>query len=136
MAYALASLGSSIGIMTMPPLTQALLDAYGWRGAFLILGAINMNCMVAGAIYKSDVLPAACTGRRTSIQNDLCAETEPLVNEPASDRSQDIRVSQRPEQAQSEVCRLQRGCDAVRKGAAVISIFCPSYIWQRPPGTR
>ena len=32
----------------MPPVTQLLLDIYGWRGALWILGALTFNCSVCG----------------------------------------------------------------------------------------
>lgn len=39
-------------LCTLAPLNQFLFDNFGWRGSFLILGAILLNCCVAGALFR------------------------------------------------------------------------------------
>ena len=34
------------------PLTQVLLDTYGWRGAMLLLGGLGFNLVWAGALVR------------------------------------------------------------------------------------
>jgi MFS family permease len=40
LALALVMAGSATGAMLFPPLAQALIDTYGWRAAYLVLGAL------------------------------------------------------------------------------------------------
>ncbi|XP_072018325.1 monocarboxylate transporter 13-like [Amphiura filiformis] len=51
-ANSIATCGMSIGIMALPPFTQFLLDAYGWRGALWILGAVTFHSVVCGDLLK------------------------------------------------------------------------------------
>ena len=51
-ANAISYTGISIGIIVMPLLTQFLLDAYGCRGALLILGGINLHSVMSGAFLR------------------------------------------------------------------------------------
>ncbi|XP_037334202.1 monocarboxylate transporter 2-like [Pungitius pungitius] len=52
MANGLAMAGSPVILFTLAPLNQFLFDSFGWRGSFLILGAIVLNCCVAGALMR------------------------------------------------------------------------------------
>ncbi|CAI9541760.1 unnamed protein product, partial [Staurois parvus] len=52
MANGLAMAGSPVVLSTLAPLNQFLFDKYGWRGSFFILGALLLNCCVAGALYR------------------------------------------------------------------------------------
>lgn len=52
MANGLAMAGSPVFLSTLAPLNQFLFDNFGWRGAFMILGAIVMNFCVAGALIR------------------------------------------------------------------------------------
>ncbi|KAL4217632.1 hypothetical protein ACF0H5_022374 [Mactra antiquata] len=46
--------GSSLGQVVMPYVIEILITAFGWKGAFLILGAISLNCVACGVlIYTS-----------------------------------------------------------------------------------
>ena len=52
LALALVLSGTGAGQCIMSVLIQLLLDEYGWRGTLLILGAINLNICVAGALMR------------------------------------------------------------------------------------
>lgn len=52
MANGLAMTGSPVILFTLAPLNQLLFDSFGWRGSFLILGSIVLNCCVAGALMR------------------------------------------------------------------------------------
>lgn len=52
MANGLAMAGSPVVLSTLAPVNQVLFDKYGWRGSFLILGALILNCCVAGALFR------------------------------------------------------------------------------------
>ena len=48
-AASVAGTGSALGITVFAPLTQLLLDIYGWRGAMLIIGGLALNLKVCGS---------------------------------------------------------------------------------------
>lgn len=51
-ANGLTMAGSPVFLFALAPLNQFLLDSFGWRGAFFILGAITLNACVAGALMR------------------------------------------------------------------------------------
>ncbi|MCJ8741791.1 hypothetical protein PDJAM_G00074640 [Pangasius djambal] len=51
-ANGLAMAGSPVFLSTLAPLNQFLFDNFGWQGSFFILGAILLNCCVAGALMR------------------------------------------------------------------------------------
>ncbi|XP_070556183.1 monocarboxylate transporter 13-like [Ptychodera flava] len=52
LANALAVSGSGLGIFVFTPLWDALIDGYGWRGAFILFSSINAQLCVCAAIYR------------------------------------------------------------------------------------
>ena len=52
LATGIAASGSGIGTCIFPVLVHGLQEQYGWRGALLILGAVNLNGVACGALYK------------------------------------------------------------------------------------
>ena len=51
-ANTIARTGLSTGLIVMPLLIQLFIDVYGWRGTLLLVGGINLHCMVSGALLK------------------------------------------------------------------------------------
>ncbi|XP_072501504.1 monocarboxylate transporter 4 isoform X1 [Notamacropus eugenii] len=51
-ANGLAAAGSPVFLCALSPLGQILQDLYGWRGGFLILGGMLLNCCVCGALMR------------------------------------------------------------------------------------
>ncbi|MGH0150439.1 UNVERIFIED_CONTAM: hypothetical protein FKN15_018688 [Acipenser sinensis] len=51
-ANGLAMAGSPVFLCALAPLNQFLFDTFGWRGSFFILGAMLLNCCVAGALFR------------------------------------------------------------------------------------
>ncbi|XP_078500564.1 monocarboxylate transporter 1 isoform X2 [Lissotriton helveticus] len=51
-ANGLAMAGSPVFLSTLAPLNQYLYTIFGWRGSFLILGALLLNCCVAGSLMR------------------------------------------------------------------------------------
>lgn len=61
-ANGIAMAGSPVFLSTLAPLNTWLYDAFGWRGSFLILGGLLLNCCVAGSLMRPigpKPLPAA-----------------------------------------------------------------------------
>ncbi|KAM4834881.1 monocarboxylate transporter 1-like [Thomomys bottae] len=52
LANGLAMAGSPVFLSTLAPLNQAFFRFYGWRGSFLILGGLLLNCCVAGSLMR------------------------------------------------------------------------------------
>ncbi|KAM8973927.1 monocarboxylate transporter 2 [Pelodytes ibericus] len=51
-ANGLAMAGSPVFLSTLAPLNQFLFNQVGWRGSFLILGGLLLNCCVAGSLMR------------------------------------------------------------------------------------
>ncbi len=52
LANGIALGGASFGMMVLPPLTEILVETYGWHSAFLLLGALDLHVIVAGAMIR------------------------------------------------------------------------------------
>nr|XP_025839122.1 monocarboxylate transporter 1-like [Vulpes vulpes] len=66
LANGLAMAGSPVFLSTLAPLNQALFDIFGWRGSFLILGGLLLNCCVAGALMRPIGPPPTSAGKDRS----------------------------------------------------------------------
>ncbi|XP_017460694.1 PREDICTED: monocarboxylate transporter 14-like [Rhagoletis zephyria] len=51
-ATGIAASGTGIGTLLYAPLTQSLIEGYGWRGATLILAATMLHTCVSGALMR------------------------------------------------------------------------------------
>ena len=56
-AVAFANAGVGVGVMILPLLTLYLLEAYGWRGAQMIVGGLNLHIIVCGATLRHSGIP-------------------------------------------------------------------------------
>ncbi|MCJ8738658.1 hypothetical protein PDJAM_G00038270 [Pangasius djambal] len=57
LANGLAAAGSPVALCCLSPLGQILQYKYGWRGGFLILGGILLNCCACGALMRPLLAP-------------------------------------------------------------------------------
>ncbi|XP_028332832.1 monocarboxylate transporter 4 [Gouania willdenowi] len=57
LANGLAAAGSPVALCCLSPLGQVLQYHYGWRGGFLILGGMLLNCCACGALMRPLVPP-------------------------------------------------------------------------------
>lgn len=51
-ANAMSSMGTALGLCVLPVLGNYLHAELGWRGSFLVLGAVLLNCCVCGAVMR------------------------------------------------------------------------------------
>jgi len=58
LALGIVSSGVGVGMLLVVPLTQLLIDAYGWRTAFRALGAICLLWIVPSSLYLLSRAPA------------------------------------------------------------------------------
>ncbi|NXL68822.1 MOT13 protein, partial [Chordeiles acutipennis] len=67
LATGLVVSGASVSGLLLGPLVPLLLDAYGWRGALLLLAAVSFNLVAAGALLRplpaTDASPGPPRGR-------------------------------------------------------------------------
>ncbi|KAM7381174.1 hypothetical protein PAMA_012152 [Pampus argenteus] len=61
-ANAMSSTGTALGICILPFLGNYLHTELGWRGSFLVLGAVLLNCCVCGAVMRPLEAPK-CRGQ-------------------------------------------------------------------------
>ncbi|XP_066490132.1 monocarboxylate transporter 3 [Tiliqua scincoides] len=52
LANGLAAAGSPVFLSALSPLGQVLLQKFGWRGGFLIMGGLLLNCCTCGAVMR------------------------------------------------------------------------------------
>ncbi|ETE71155.1 Monocarboxylate transporter 3, partial [Ophiophagus hannah] len=52
LANGLAAAGSPVFLSALSPLGQVLLEKFGWRGGFLIMGGLLLNCCTCGALMR------------------------------------------------------------------------------------
>ncbi|XP_049717356.1 monocarboxylate transporter 4 isoform X2 [Loxodonta africana] len=74
LANGLAAAGSPVFLCALSPLGQLLQDHYGWRGGFLILGGLLLNCCVCAALMRPLELlraPGAEPGPRRPVRRLL-----------------------------------------------------------------
>ncbi|XP_029944499.1 monocarboxylate transporter 4-like [Salarias fasciatus] len=57
LANGLSAAGSPVALCCLSPLGQLLQYQYGWRGGFLILGGLLLNCCVCAALMKPLAAP-------------------------------------------------------------------------------
>ena len=51
--------GSPVFLSTLAPFNQLLFNTYGWKGSFMILGGLLLNCCVAGSLMRPVELKAS-----------------------------------------------------------------------------
>ncbi|KAH0616898.1 hypothetical protein JD844_028355 [Phrynosoma platyrhinos] len=52
LANGLAAAGSPVFLSALSPLGQVLMEKFGWRGGFLIMGGLLLNCCTCGAVMR------------------------------------------------------------------------------------
>lgn len=76
LANGLSAAGSPVALCCLSPLGQVLQYQYGWRGGFLILGGILLNCCVCGALMKPLVPPKSLQNKELGQDDNNEPEAE------------------------------------------------------------
>ncbi|XP_046325624.2 monocarboxylate transporter 13-like isoform X2 [Haliotis rufescens] len=66
LAIGTASIGGAVGSLTWPPLMSGLVEAFGWRGALLINGALFLHMLPGALFIKVSPKPTSVKGSTTS----------------------------------------------------------------------
>uniref|UniRef100_A0A452EQS8 Solute carrier family 16 member 8 n=1 Tax=Capra hircus TaxID=9925 RepID=A0A452EQS8_CAPHI len=84
LANGLAAAGSPVFLSALSPLGQQLLEHFGWRGGFLLLGGLLLNCCACGAVMRPppgpgprprrDSAPSGGRTRRRLLDVTVCAD--------------------------------------------------------------
>ena len=90
---AVGYLGSSVGTMVNAPVFQVLLDVYGWKGSFLILGGLLLHLIIFGAAFTTPLVGAVetdeedthCIGDENT-KLSACKGWTPILNKDDSDK--------------------------------------------------
>lgn len=80
LANGLSAAGSPVALCCLSPLGQVLQYQYGWRGGFLILGGLLLNCCVCGALMKPLVAPKTCSSK--DVEQDMEEGAEKTKKKP------------------------------------------------------
>ncbi|XP_076855645.1 monocarboxylate transporter 6 [Brachyhypopomus gauderio] len=104
-ANALSSTGTALGLATLPFLGHYLHSELGWRGSFLVLGAVLLNSCVCGAVMRPVVprLPRGPSKR-------AAAARETVVKERARTMLKSLATSFRRHMAFDLFCSNHRFC--------------------------
>ena len=89
LASGLAMAGSPVFLSAMAPLNQALFATFGWRGSFLILGGLLLNCCVAGALMRP-IGPKPTTTEKEKSKGSLQEAGKYETKKGASDANTDL----------------------------------------------
>ncbi|XP_066498487.1 monocarboxylate transporter 4-like [Hoplias malabaricus] len=68
LANGLAAAGSPVALCCLSPLGQVLQYKYGWRGGFLVLGGMLLNCCACGALMRPLTAPQKVENSETGAQ--------------------------------------------------------------------
>ncbi|XP_075408730.1 monocarboxylate transporter 3 [Tenrec ecaudatus] len=63
LANGLAAAGSPVFLSALSPLGQMLLEHFGWRGGFLLLGGLLLHCCACGAVMRPPPGPRRARAR-------------------------------------------------------------------------
>lgn len=80
-ATGLAVCGSGFGTFLMAPITELLLQEFGWRGALLILGGVILNVVVCGAVFRP--LESSAGGKQDTEKGEGGGAVESLLEREA-----------------------------------------------------
>ena len=85
LANAVSNLGISTGQLILPLLISFLIATYGWRGFFLINGAVYMHLLLSAAIFrpngkKSDDYPRTGVAHSNNLADEASQNTAPSTN--------------------------------------------------------
>lgn len=86
LANGLAAAGSPVALCCLSPLGQFFQHQYGWRGGFLILGGLLLNCCACGALMRP-LLPS-----KPAKETEECAFTDAKAEKKAKKKLLDFSV--------------------------------------------
>nr|XP_054769500.1 uncharacterized protein LOC129277333 [Lytechinus pictus] len=108
--------GGSIGVMVMPLLFEAIIELYGWRGALLLLGALNTHLIFIGSLLKPPKKvrkrtdgPVMQDGGEFEGHSNVTHETVQIDIDKIGEDDQNSDLDVREENPDKTVCHPGRG---------------------------
>ena len=98
-AYSLALTGSATGLMLFAPLSQYLINAYGWRGSVLILGAVSSHIMLCGSLMRKNRQKESVESNKHS----KCHNTSGNIGMTVDEKSTLLQIKPRAETSLAEM---------------------------------
>ncbi|XP_036108115.1 monocarboxylate transporter 3 [Molossus molossus] len=94
LANGLAAAGSPVFLSALSPLGQQLLERFGWRGGFLLLGGLLLHCCACGAVMRPPPGPGPRPrrDRAAGARGEAVAEREGLSRSQAPARARARRL--------------------------------------------
>uniref|UniRef100_A0A5S6Q002 Major facilitator superfamily (MFS) profile domain-containing protein n=1 Tax=Trichuris muris TaxID=70415 RepID=A0A5S6Q002_TRIMR len=113
LATGIAVAGSGFGTFVFAPLTTALLEQYGWKGALWILSGMIANCGVFGALlWPLRQSKASATSRRGRSSLTCVPELSTVEEAPSSQENENTTLLKPIENAHQNISATER--DAVK----------------------
>jgi len=94
-ATGIAVCGSGLGTFLFSPLTTLLIDEYSWKGAFIIISGLMLNCAVFGALFRP--LELGKPRKVSTASNKDPAEYKQLIGAQQNEESESKAAVQCPE---------------------------------------
>ncbi|KAL4660307.1 monocarboxylate transporter 2-like isoform X1 [Arapaima gigas] len=91
-ANGLAMAGSPVFLSTLAPLNQYLFNSFNWRGSFLILGGLLLNCCVAGSLMRPLQPPLDTKTKSVPANSDTHKKKEKITAWQAVNKSLDLSL--------------------------------------------
>ncbi|XP_028989105.1 monocarboxylate transporter 6 [Betta splendens] len=108
-ANAMSSTGTALGLCTLPLLGNYLHMEFGWRGSFLILGAVLLNCCVCGAVMRP-LQPPKNRGSQPPEEEEEEEEEEGKAKRRARSVCSSLLASLSKHMAFDQFCNNRRYC--------------------------
>lgn len=87
LANALSSAGECIFTFVLTPLFQLLIDSYSWRGALLILGALQLHLCACGMLLRPLAPPRELRAEEELLSKDAPLEESVRLSEAADEEA-------------------------------------------------
>ncbi|XP_038073632.1 monocarboxylate transporter 12-like [Patiria miniata] len=81
LAIGLSTMGIPLGIMAYGPVTQVLLNTYGWRGTMLLLGGISFHLVACALLVRRDPSSNSANSDTDQYQEVLVLDEEENAQE-------------------------------------------------------
>uniref|UniRef100_A0A6M2DZK4 Putative monocarboxylate transporter n=1 Tax=Xenopsylla cheopis TaxID=163159 RepID=A0A6M2DZK4_XENCH len=114
LATGIAVCGAGFGTIVFPPLTEILMQEYGWRGTTLLMGGFVLNCIFFGALFRPLEYP-----KKEPIEAFPAKKKFEIPRSNSAGHSMDSRKTETMRLAQSQPSSL----DSIHSKKASVSAF-------------
>lgn len=131
LANGLAAAGSPVFLSALSPLGQVLLDYFGWRGGFLIMGGLLLNCCTCGALMR----PLGYKVQKSAARDKPNAhELKEMLPSNAGQEENNLEKTQKESPKRKKLLDFSVLCDKgliiyiVAKFVVVLGLFVPTIL--------